>query len=186
MLALGSFYNVHASTANAPNNNVFLLHSQNIYLPSPSFLPEVSEGTANLYASSACTRYISNIGNDANDGQTPDKAWRTFKNVSRLSQGAVICLARGSQFSGPLKLTGGMTVQITELAPRRRFSIQAGWMTRVYSCQVMIMWLKIFISKLGSMGYTSERQTDIHRVISSATTRSRIRLAVCACMVSIT
>lgn len=59
------------------------------------------------------TYYISNMGDDASDGTTPEYAWKTFKNVDAtagtLKAGDRVLFERGSTFRGSLQLVSGVT-----------------------------------------------------------------------------
>lgn len=59
--------------------------------------------------------YVSNNGNDADDGQSPDTAWASLERVSRevLSSGDAVFLERGGMYRGYLNLwdpDGGVTL----------------------------------------------------------------------------
>lgn len=53
-----------------------------------------------------CTYYVSASGDDAADGTSPTKAWRTLARASatRLEPGSVVLLEGGQTFAGPLHL----------------------------------------------------------------------------------
>lgn len=57
--------------------------------------------------------YVSNRGNDANDGSTPESAWKTFKNADAeaqtLKEGDKILFERGGIYRGSLQLVSGVT-----------------------------------------------------------------------------
>lgn len=54
-------------------------------------------------------RYLSNAGDDAADGLTPQTAWRTVGKLNKdLPAGATGCLRRGDVFYGCLKVKGGL------------------------------------------------------------------------------
>ena len=55
--------------------------------------------------------YVSNLGDDRNDGKTPSTAWKTLEKVSstRLPQGAYVRFRRGDLFRGSVKAQAGIT-----------------------------------------------------------------------------
>ena len=57
---------------------------------------------------SADVRYVSSAGDDANDGRTPERAWRSLEKVNaELPAGGEVRLRRGDVFSGCLRVRGG-------------------------------------------------------------------------------
>lgn len=57
------------------------------------------------------TYYVSNTGNDSNDGKSPDRAWATLKKVTEanLREGDGVLFARGEVFRGYLHCQRGVT-----------------------------------------------------------------------------
>ena len=55
--------------------------------------------------------YVSSLGDDANDGLTPEKAWKTLGKVSEaeLSEGDGVLFRRGDTFRGRVKTRSGVT-----------------------------------------------------------------------------
>jgi len=55
--------------------------------------------------------YVSNSGDDENDGKSPEKPWKTLKRVSeeKLSFGDGVCFKRGDIFRGNLTASDGVT-----------------------------------------------------------------------------
>jgi len=55
--------------------------------------------------------YVSNDGNDENNGRTPETAWKSLKKVSEteFSEGDVVSFRRGDLFRGFLKTKSGVT-----------------------------------------------------------------------------
>ena len=60
---------------------------------------------------SGVSYYVSNEGNDANDGLTPETAWQTLAKVSEteLNRGDGVFFRRGDLFRGSLKTCSGVT-----------------------------------------------------------------------------
>jgi len=59
------------------------------------------------YDSSKPTFYISNHGNDENDGKTPKTAWQTFKNINdpqKNCDGCNVLFERGGIFRGSISI----------------------------------------------------------------------------------
>ena len=68
--------------------------------------------TANMTIPSGATvYYVSNSGNDSNDGKTPATAWKTLNKVNsaRLAVGSYVCFERGGIFRGKLTAKAGVT-----------------------------------------------------------------------------
>ncbi len=57
------------------------------------------------------TYYVSNLGDDANDGRTPETAWKTLNRVSEaeLFEGDGVLFRRGDTFRGRVKTKSGVT-----------------------------------------------------------------------------
>ena len=57
--------------------------------------------------------YVSNNGNDANDGLTLESAWKTFKNADAeaqiIKEGDKVLFERGGLYRGSLQLVSGVT-----------------------------------------------------------------------------
>ena len=57
--------------------------------------------------------YVSNNGNDENNGLTPESAWQTFKNVDAeskiLQEGDQVLFERGGIYRGSLRVVSGVT-----------------------------------------------------------------------------
>ena len=55
--------------------------------------------------------YVSNLGDDTNDGKMPLTAWKTLKKVSSmpLKKGACVLFRRGDLFRGNVKAQAGIT-----------------------------------------------------------------------------
>ncbi len=61
--------------------------------------------------SGAKVYYVSNKGNDANDGTSPEKAWATLDKVNKatIASGSYVCFERGGLWRGQLKAQTGVT-----------------------------------------------------------------------------
>ena len=70
--------------------------------------------------------YVSNDGNDANDGLAPDRAWRTLQRVSdaALLPGDGVLFCRGDVFRGSVRTKAGVTYGAYGTGPKPRFY---GW-----------------------------------------------------------
>ena len=53
--------------------------------------------------------YVSDHGNDGNDGRTPETAWATLARASEVTGNAAVCFARGGLFRGQLQAKPGVT-----------------------------------------------------------------------------
>ena len=73
-----------------------------------------------------CTYYVSNQGDDANDGKSPASAWQTLARVSEatLSPGDAVFFCRGDLFRGYLKTAPGVTYAAYGEGEKPRFY---GW-----------------------------------------------------------
>jgi len=72
------------------------------------------------------TYYVSNDGDDANDGKTPERAWKTLKRVtnSRLEPGDGVRFRRGDVFRGGVEAQAGVCYCAYGEGPKPLF---CGW-----------------------------------------------------------
>ena len=93
---------------------------------------DAAAGIANHY-------YISNAGDDANSGTSPDQPWATFTNIPRTGA-SVIFLERGGQwtFASSLSLTAGSVLATYGNGPRPLIYIQPTGDGRPPSAGVML------------------------------------------------
>ena len=71
-------------------------------------------GSTNEIQASGTTYYVSNSGNDKNNGKSPEKAWATLKHAfsRKLKKGDVVLLERGSEWVRPVDNKRGLTSDI--------------------------------------------------------------------------
>lgn len=70
-----------------------------------------SENTVNPAVFSGTIYYVSNNGNDSNDGKSPEKAWKSLEKVnsSTISRGSAVLFERGDLWRGSLITQNGVT-----------------------------------------------------------------------------
>ncbi|MBQ8818602.1 MAG: hypothetical protein IJZ83_08500 [Clostridia bacterium] len=69
-------------------------------------------GAANMTIPAGATvYYVSNSGNDSNNGTSPSSAWKTLDKVSsaNISSGSYVCFERGGIFRGKITAKAGVT-----------------------------------------------------------------------------
>ena len=64
-----------------------------------------------MHRSDGTVYYVSNSGDDDNDGKTPQTAWKTLERVSKayLYEGDAVLFKRGDLFRGNIKAKSGVT-----------------------------------------------------------------------------
>ncbi len=115
--------------------------------------------------------YVSNKGDDANDGKSPEKAWKTIDkiNTANLSQGDVVYLERGGEWRGTaLRTKAGVSYSaygegekpILNMSPYD--GAKHGTWTLVEGTENIYKYSETFTNDIGSISFNNRTFIDIY------------------------
>ncbi len=145
-----------------------LLATENFSTADDAFLSRVDKlgddlydmiyyNTADITECQGTTYYISNSGDDKNDGKTPETAWATVKkaNTSPLASGDLVLLERGGVFYDAIMAKSGVTYSAYGNGPKPLIKLsvdgKTGEWTQTDTENVWVYSEKINVQDVGSV-----------------------------------